>query len=723
MIPIGASDLRQIAGMLSGHDGMFSADDLVNYGKTVIVKPGAVTEEGRVMTGADVQRLLGPTFSVFPMAVGYGPSVDQALSVFGNEAVEDEITMLEKELDDMGGDEGVSGGDLPEDDRDIISGGGDSVGRRHEGPGLHRSVRLEAKYLKALAKFAKCQTLLDAGRGRLPVGKMLLNPLTPFTWVTHLSKNRRIQDRAKMCDRLHDRLRKIRTKMANKGIDVSRLPRIDDVRRSMVQEWHARQRPAGGASPQVVYIERQGPGYQRPGYQPVSQAYLRDQAELEREMADQMPGYGVDGYGAGDQPVAGSIELASMREYWDRIGEAVKEALDEDDEDPLSAADDLLRDLRAETTGWLGSSVEHDYFGLEGTEFDSQYGDDSGLIGEDETGEDEGVGADADILGEDEVGVAASGRGRNSLPEDDEDLLDARMTLVDAGEDDDLLLGPEGSVSGEDETGSDDETGADADILGASDVELSGGTSEETSVSDDALMESDDLDVLGGEGAEDVGDAGEATVGLRRLVTPDGRILFDEIQLGGEDETGADEVGAHRPISKGKQLELARRRRHLRHAIRRAIRHGAPDARIRALEHQLAMTHRRLRVASPTRGVDWSRVRPHHGGRRFGADAKDPVVVIAIRKRPTAGETAAMGRDATIREITATVGYNPSDTHILDVAAARLVAHGHTPVEAMSAMRQATIPGDWVRGSRAAFPAGDDAPMVGPRRVGREVNG
>lgn len=65
-------DLKAIASKISDRFGAFSPSNLVNYGKTVIVKPGATTASGRPIRGAEVMEALDGEYSVQPLAVTYG---------------------------------------------------------------------------------------------------------------------------------------------------------------------------------------------------------------------------------------------------------------------------------------------------------------------------------------------------------------------------------------------------------------------------------------------------------------------------------------------------------------------------------------------------------------------------------------------------------------------------------------------------------------------------
>lgn len=94
-------DLPAIAAQISSHYGSaFGADNLVNYGYTVIVKPGARTANGTPVTGAGVARALAASADVFPLAVTYGQAggVDESPEDF-ERGMMSEISLAESEIE------------------------------------------------------------------------------------------------------------------------------------------------------------------------------------------------------------------------------------------------------------------------------------------------------------------------------------------------------------------------------------------------------------------------------------------------------------------------------------------------------------------------------------------------------------------------------------------------------------------------------------------------
>lgn len=65
-------DVEEIARQISARYGSFNASNLVNYGQTVVVKPGATTDAGRPIRGLEVAEALSGAFVVQPLAVSYG---------------------------------------------------------------------------------------------------------------------------------------------------------------------------------------------------------------------------------------------------------------------------------------------------------------------------------------------------------------------------------------------------------------------------------------------------------------------------------------------------------------------------------------------------------------------------------------------------------------------------------------------------------------------------
>jgi hypothetical protein len=591
----------------------------VSYGQTVICKPGASTDEGKVLTGADVQRMLGEDFQVFPMAVEYAPSIGAILEAFGD--VEEDVADVEAELDAIDAD-----GELDDD-------GDDDSDTEKLGGRVRRSARLEKKYLKALARFSKCQTLLQAGRGRTSFARKLLTVAMPFSYLVGNSKNRRLRNRASRCDKLYRDLQKVRSKMVKKQIDVSRLPHPQSFLADVASKWERRRHHA--TRPTRPAPSRPYPTSYTPASKQVqSELYHRDQAALEREMASITPSYGVDDLRA----IEGVIDVELATPITDELGQ-----------------EDLSADLRAETVGYLHSGVEHDYFGLAGSSLETIWDSDRFL--------------DAEIMFRDE---------------DDEDLLE------DGSLEGDLDADLVSAIAGDEDLGADDDVAGDEE-LGAdgSDEELGAGNDDDLV---DAVAKTDDSD-----DSDDLSDSD------------------DDLELPSSADAGDDEeerASLPESISSG----IAALRAGLFRKISEAMSDGEPEEKVGSLIRKLDKATKKLQSVSG--GVDYGRIQPKSEN---SSSETPPVVVIAIRKR----EPNEKFRQDIRGAIESVGGVYGEESGLIDVFGAQLfqVKHGYTPVESMKALRESVRPSEWVRGSSAQFPVGDDSPLLPPRRVGSEVNG
>ena len=174
-----SDDILGIAQALSTGDDTFAPSNLVSYGSTVIVKPGATTRKGRPVTGHEVASKLGGTYGVFPMAVEYDvgrpTTMDSDAAAIG--ALErDLVAVTEEELGAM--------------DADLFGAEGDPVVLSR------RANRLRRRYTRVLARWRKNATLA------LISGK---------------------KHRKRRSERQFKRLEKIWEKMSSKGIPTEGL--------------------------------------------------------------------------------------------------------------------------------------------------------------------------------------------------------------------------------------------------------------------------------------------------------------------------------------------------------------------------------------------------------------------------------------------------------------------------------------------------------------------
>jgi hypothetical protein len=69
---INQQDVEKVAEQISRVHGSFSSSNLVNYGQTIVVKPGAATKAGKPIRGLEVAEALSGDYAVQPLAVTYG---------------------------------------------------------------------------------------------------------------------------------------------------------------------------------------------------------------------------------------------------------------------------------------------------------------------------------------------------------------------------------------------------------------------------------------------------------------------------------------------------------------------------------------------------------------------------------------------------------------------------------------------------------------------------
>jgi hypothetical protein len=174
-----SDDILGIAQALSTGDDSFAPSNLVSYGATVIVKPGATTRKGRPVTGHEVATRLGATYGVFPMAVEY--DVARPTTMDSDDAA---IGALEREL------VAVTEEELGAMDADLFGAEGAPVVLSR------RANRLRRRYTRVLARWRKNATLA------LISGKKY---------------------RKKRSERQFKRLEKIWSKMGSKGIPTEGL--------------------------------------------------------------------------------------------------------------------------------------------------------------------------------------------------------------------------------------------------------------------------------------------------------------------------------------------------------------------------------------------------------------------------------------------------------------------------------------------------------------------
>lgn len=297
-------DLERISASLSGESGAFPISNLVNYGSTVVVRPGARTAHGVVLSGAEVQARLPSEYVAIPLSVEY--AAEPAPS-FGED-------LLGLYADAMGA---------------------DSLGAA--GPS---GVNLRARYARVTARF----------RYRVSAYQRTGRPGARLRATRALRRLRAIWRRMAQLkvplaglvppNRLASELQGLRAPVI-RTVPAGALPVIPTrylatrptAPTASVTPTYAPTQvapsalPLSSVAPVAPVMAPVPPSTYVPTSRVVSALYHRDQAELEREASASTPSY----YGASDYAV-GQEALAS--------------------------------DLRAETIGYLFGPMEHDYYGV-----------------------------------------------------------------------------------------------------------------------------------------------------------------------------------------------------------------------------------------------------------------------------------------------------------------------------------------------------------------------
>ena len=353
-------DLIGIAGALSRPGDRFPPSALVSYGQTVIVKPGATTESGRLISGAQVADALGGSYAVFPLAVEYGATAPTTM-----DADAAAMTDLEKELDALGSDE---------------FSGANPVDLFGEAPTMsRRAIRLRKRYTRVLGRWRKNATLALASNR---------------SW------------RRKRAGRQLKRLKRIWAKMGGKGIPMAGL--VSPEKAAAQVKGTAHKKPVPVPSPRRLVIGPQpvpvlaprrlvhGPqqrhrGASRRRQRRVQSLLLESQDVLNRQ-ADALTSSLMASY-RGDHPIVYGADQQ-----------------------------DLEADIRAETVGYLFGVTEHDYWGATGDEIQvlSSDPDDESALDTDLAELEADQAADAQAISAD----AASEKGTPSGDVDDDDDLD-----------------------------------------------------------------------------------------------------------------------------------------------------------------------------------------------------------------------------------------------------------------------------------------------------------
>jgi hypothetical protein len=290
------TDLERIAASLSGEHGTFPVSNLVNYGSAVIVRPGARTLHGVVFSGVEVASMLPDDYIAFPMAVEYAAE------------------------------------SCPDFDADLYGLEADAMGATPD-----RTKRLRTRYARVTERF-RYRVANFRARRKLASLKRAQKALLRLQKIWAKMGSLQISRVGLIPPaRLAAELRGLKVAPPIRPVPARPAP--------VVQTRYLATRPT---APTVRVTPAYAPAAVAPvaapapaapaitstytpvarQKQPVSEAYYKDQAALEKELSEGAPSY----YGASDH---------------------------------ATGQEALAADLRAETVGYLFGAVEHDYYGID----------------------------------------------------------------------------------------------------------------------------------------------------------------------------------------------------------------------------------------------------------------------------------------------------------------------------------------------------------------------
>jgi hypothetical protein len=717
-----ADDLHDLAERLSGEHGSFSASNLVNYGQTVILRPGARTTSGVLLSGEAAVELLGEDYEVFPATLTYKPDV----SSDGLDRLPMELVELEGELDRL-------------DDMD------DQFGARGE--------RIRNRYMRVVGRFRRYA--IKAQRTGKPGPR-------------------------RRAAALLRRIRRIYSKMQERGIETGGLPtprKIARQARRMMREFNA---------PQAAKVPNAVTPFELPSSPPAFGVEQEEaDADLEADARAEVGGYLFGGeehdyFGVSDD--ATPSEYHSLDAEAERLGDQI----DEDDglDDGFGAGGDVLRGryerlanryrrfaAKATRKGTARSSKKVDrllnkirklYLRLQEKGIEVE-----GLTTPDELAEE----TSAFLM---EAGeFEPKRRGRKSMEQEapeggDEDSMfgveSAPFDFID--EQEEIVFGLEAAIeSARSALGLDEDLVDDDDMSG--DDELSGDDEEEDDAEFNAFLEGEedeDEDEFGDDEEEEEAEepheesdepepasvrearkaakiarlkADQAKSDLRRMRAERKaeRLSGDDEDEEDEDDSASEDKKSSRAKAKSKAKDsedeipededddaVAVQRAKLSKITKQAsailsdpksaeavsdLRNALQDAR-----RLLSSMNLRLKKGSKNGGIDYGRLRPVPRG-----GGSDGITVIAVRRR-------ARNPNATkVQSYAASFGMD-SNGHMLDVFATDFLdrSEGFDALESMEAIQYATGPNDYLYGeSEDEF--GQD--MMGRmfRTRGRELRG
>lgn len=308
---INDTDLERIAAALSGIHGAFPIHNLVNYGDTVMVRPGARTTGNVVYSGIEIASRLPSEYIAYPLAVEYAAEDD------GEDDLGEEVAAFGAEVVGAGIKKTVRlrarYARITEKFRMRV--------RNVRGRGSKRDFRLASRALKRLNKIWARMGKVGINRGGLVPPPVLAAELRgarvmPVVRIRPARGVRFVQTAYPSTTPFAPT--PVQPTVAPAVIAPTATPPSVPAPIIPVVAPAAPAAPAAApAAPAATYT---------PVSKQISKLYLADQAALERELQATTPSY----YGATDY---------------------------------LMGQEELSADLRAETIGYLFGAMEHDYFG------------------------------------------------------------------------------------------------------------------------------------------------------------------------------------------------------------------------------------------------------------------------------------------------------------------------------------------------------------------------
>jgi len=624
---INQQDVEKVAEQISRVHGSFSSSNLVNYGQTIVVKPGAATKAGKPIRGLEVAEALSGDYAVQPLAVTYGSAgplpAEEDPDAF-ERAMNMELDSADTEVDEPaspaeGGEEAFGFDEFSPDDALLVP---------------PRGLRLRLRYQRISSRF-----------GRFAV----------YAVRTGSLRHRQA------ASRVFRRIRRLWDRMLRRGVPVVGLMSPSTLRRriyELTRGASAVQAPSQVAAP--IFPLRAPMVSQAPGM-PKPLAF--DQAALERSVGISATNQLLTQSFGGAPSVSADARAETVgylfsrmeHDYFGLISTPFQIVLTDEDEAVLDDDDDLQsveqeaespsaeRVVEPAAKPKISDGLPDDDADLEAAEEGDIEEDAGSSIPDDDS--------DLEDLDVDEQGLALS----DEDLEDDADLLD----------DDDDMLGLD-----EDDGLPDD----DADLLEdepssppAKPAASAPAESKQPAAPKDNVSKAVDAAV----------DAAAEASSLVSTVKAMSAVPLDQVA---EPVATSPEHAKRLAMARAKvNMFLSRLQSDAASAQARGDKPGADmiKERIVSLRGRLVELDKALRGASASGSINYGDLVP------APASAKDKIVVIAIRKSPAApsAEKAEVQRYAQDRGVA-------SDGHLADVFGADMVRGGRLQVSGSLAVSQ-----------------------------------